>query len=521
MKSELQAAMAIADISPETDVFLEGYEEHCELSHCRCPQDFSSELLARVLILRSGQGKFVIVNLELLFSDLQFQNGTLSAEFPNKAAKLIGTKPEYIQLNNTHTHHAPMQLAPVQEERILEAIKEADSRLTPCEMHISVGHTTYGVSRGCDYGIDYERAYDDTLTTLSFFEKGTGKPIGMLFSVPIHNTLYGHGPGLKVNRHLMCCEFTGYACRSMEARSSNLNYVCMHCNGFYGGSGPVYKNRFYAESLDELKLAGREFADEIETIASHGEPFSFDGTISAKQLFSDLPTKQDEPEAIEEFGGFDPMPLIITAGRIGEIAAVGVNYEPFSILGARLRAEAPFRLVLPGGNVMGWRGYIPTKETFMRHKKHLEVECQSFKTPLRAEAEEDFYQKLLDTVCALKNVRAVKREFDALGVRNENKCAVYSFALPSPQRCEKLVVDFGQLSRTLTADDFTLIVKNSGGEVVYTQRVTGYSCSYIGLFAELSDAASAEIRVDSRYLYQKFELDRIPLRLRAITYESL
>ena len=46
--------MAATDITPSCDVYLEGYEEHGELSLAHCPQDFTSDLKARVLILDNG-----------------------------------------------------------------------------------------------------------------------------------------------------------------------------------------------------------------------------------------------------------------------------------------------------------------------------------------------------------------------------------------------------------------------------------------------------------------------------------
>ena len=117
MQWQLRAAMAAADITPEEDVYLEGYEPHSDVSLARYPQDFTSDLKARILILDNGVDRFVMVNLELLFADVE-QYGTLSENFSDKVAGICETVPENVMLSNTHTHHAPRKLGSAQENRI-------------------------------------------------------------------------------------------------------------------------------------------------------------------------------------------------------------------------------------------------------------------------------------------------------------------------------------------------------------------------------------------------------------------
>lgn len=505
----LRAAMAATDITPEEDVYLEGYEPHGELSLARCPGDFTSDLKARILLLDNGQSRLLLVNLELLFAD-DHQYATVSADFVRQAAELCQTRPEHVLFSNTHTHHAPRRLSKAAEARILQAVAAAYSRLAPAVLRVGRGHTAYGVSRSRDYGIDVTRAYDDELTVLRV-DSAKGQPLGLLFNVPIHNTLYGHGPDLRKNRHLLNCEFTGYACRHLEATLGQ-DFVAMHMNGFYGNSGPICKGRFYAESLEELRQAGGDLGEEVRAVWQQSQTPVEAGPVCAALCCDSLPTRQDNRAFAPCFGDFDREPVRIHAGAFGDLATVSVNYEPFSILGARLKAEAPFPVILPAAG-MGWRGYIPTKETWLAHRQQKEVECEPIKTPLTPDAEEAFYSLLLQTVCDLKQVTPRRIPAIREGCVTEGEEAVYSFRFEPPVRADKLVLDFGQSARTDCAADFTLTAGSC------CQRAENFSSGYWGMFLHGGEVEQVQLRVRSRYLYGRLGTDRLSPKLTAICYD--
>lgn len=505
----LRAAMVSADITPERDEFLEGYEPHGELSLARYPQDHTSDLKARVLLLDNGTDRLLLVNMELLFAD-DHQYATVSADFTAEAARLCGAKPSQVLFSNTHTHHAPRRLTEQAQQRLLQAVEKAAAQLEPAVLRVSRGHTAYGVSRSRDYGIDVTRAYDDELTVLRV-DSMDGKPLGLAFNVPIHNTLYGHGPDLKKNRHLLNCEFTGYACRYLE-KNLGQDFVAMHINGFYGNSGPLYKGEYYAESLQELQKAGTMLGKEVEDLWSSACEGLTAGPVNAAFLEDSLTTRQDSRAFSSCFGDFEKEPVRIHAGAFGELATVAVNYEPFSMLGARLKAEAPFRVVLPAAG-MGWRGYIPTKQTWLAHKMQKEVECEPIKSPLTIDAEEAFYEMLLGTVCDLKQVTVHRTPAVRQACRMEGEEAVYNFSFDSPVQADKLVLDFGQSLRTDCASDFTLI---AGNAMVTTEN---FSSGYWGIFLDAGLLTQVQLRVRSRYLYGKLEIDRLSPTLTAIRYD--
>ncbi len=515
-RKKLRAAMAAADITPEEDVYLEGYEEHGELSLARYPQDQTSDLKARILVLEYGSDRLVLINLELLFADVKFQYGTLSETFPGKAAAVCGTTPDRILLSNTHTHHAPRRLGAAQEERILQALQIACGRLRPAVIRAGSSHTAYGVSRSRDYSIDYTRPYDDELTVLRVDEED-GAPIGLVFNVPIHNTLYGHGPDLKKNRHLLNCEFTGYASRHLESlfAQKNPGFTAMHVNGFYGNSGPVFRGEYYAPTLDDLKQAGADFGEEILDCWERADRELQMGPSATAFLEGTLDTRQDDRHFAPSFGDYAREPVLIHAGALGDLATVAVNYEPFSILGARLKAESPFPVLLPAAG-MGWRGYIPTKETWQMHRLQREVECQPIKTPLTEAAEENFYQMLLQTVCDLRDVTPCRIPAVRDGMIAGNQTAVYRFHFSIPFRADKLILDFGQYARTDCASYFILTAGGNGNEERW--EVSDFSSAYGGFFTRLPKVEWISLQVKERYMYGRSGIDRLSPAVYGIRY---
>lgn len=511
---QLRAAMAVADITPSCDVYLEGYEEHGELSLAHCPQDFTSDLKARVLILDNGTDRFVMVNLELLFADVKYQYGTLSDHFSDKVAAICGTIPDHVLLSNTHTHHAPRQLSLEQEDRILQAVQRAYDQLAPAVLHVGCVHTAFGVSRSRDYGIDVTRAYDDALTVLRV-DTEEGAPIGLAFNVPIHNTLYGHGPDLKKNRHLLNCEFTGYACRYLESHFGG-NFVAMHVNGFYGNSGPIFRNEYYAPTLEDLKQAGADFGQEILAGWKEADQTLQAGPVLSIFFTGSLVTRQDNRAFAPCFGDFEREPVLIHAGAFGELATVAVNYEPFSMIGARLKAEAPFKTLMPAAG-MGWRGYIPTKETWQANRLQKEVECQPIKTPLTASAEEEFYGMLLQTVCDLQGVVPQRVEAECTGIERNLQTAVYHFRFREPMRADKIVVSFGQFARTDCASIFTITAGNADWEQSW--QVSDFSAGYLGVVPENASVDWVQLTVKERYMYGTNGIDRLSPMIWAISYD--
>lgn len=500
----LMAAMAIASITPDKDVYLEGYEGRNAFSLCHCPNDFTSDLRARILLLDNGEERLVFLNLELVFSDSTEQYACVSKELLEQIAQVCNTDTDHILLSNTHTHHAPMQLGQAQEANVLNAVQKAWKRRVPAIIRMNQGQTQYGVSRSYDYTIDKTRPYDNVLTVLNIYEAETDRPIGMVFSVPIHNTLYGHGPDLRKNRHLLNCEFTGYACRTLEQkyRIQNPDFVAIHHNGFCGNAGPIYKERYYAESLAQLQEAGTCLADEIIGICNQPDVQLADGVIRSLRCNESLPVKEDDGFR-EFFGDFDRMPLKIHTAAWGDVAYIGVNYEPFSILGAYLRAYAPYRVLLPAANVDGWRGYIPTSQTYVANAVCSEAEVQDWKTPLAYDAAEEFVQYCKKALLMLAGVCEESTSADMCAVEK----GLYTYMFPKAISPDKLVISFGQDLCTDCLHDFNVYLYDETHTLLKEIPIRDFSSSYLGVWLERRMIRYVRISIET---WQVGSVRRIP-----------
>ncbi len=519
-----QVGMAKADITPTRDVYLEGYEAHDETSLCKYPDGHMSDLLARVLVVDNGKDCLVFLNLEMVFSGWAYGTRNVSEALISQIADICNTKTENILLSNTHTHQSYMVVSEADEGKIAEAVQYAYDNRRPAKIGTGSVCTQFGVSRGGDYTMDTEAPYDALMNVIRFDDAETGKPMGLVYSVPMHNTMFGNGPGLKVVHNLLSCEFTGMTSRALEKtlQTDNLDCIAMHINGFYGNSGPLAEGKYYAADHAELESNGEAFAAEILRVFDTIQTQAVTGEISAALTVSEIPTTKTNDDFKQQWGNQEAMQSVYHAGAFGNIAYLGVNFEPFSIIGARLKAEAPYATVLPAGNVHGWNGYIPTKETFALHESNqkYQAECGPTKTPFDATAEEVFYAQALDALCSLAGVTLTRQVAAAGEVTEQSGACVYSFVFDGAVTPDKLVVSFGQDKRTDCAADFDLLAFDEKGSMVMRKSYQDNSVSYIGEFTEGTQIASVSLIVRSRYGLGTEALDGLQPSVYAVIFQK-
>ncbi len=495
-----RVAMAIADITPDRDVYLQGYEPESPKSMANYPQDFTSDLNARILVVDNGEDRLVFLHLEIISSSAEYGDHNLSVEAVDAIAKICGTKRENVLLSNSHSHQSYMHLSLREEQQIVEAVKEACDRLVPAKIGISEVCTQFGISRGSDYSIDKTAPYDSLMNVIRFDDATTGAPIGLVYAVPMHNTMFGNGT--EMNHDKLSCEFTGYASRAVEEAMApeNPNFTAMHINGFYGNAGPYIDGRWRAGTVEKLQENGTAFGMEILEAFRNTQTEAATGDIRTGFVEGTLPANATNKNYASMFGDLDEMPLVITLGAFGDIAYVGVNYEPYSIIGARLKAESPYRALIPAAIVNGWKGYLPTKEAVAVHEGGAyQAECGPDKSPFDGAAEEPFYAQVLDAVCDMAQVDLKRVPATADGVKTQQDSAVYTFTMTEQTQLDKLVISFGQEYRTDCAMDFTVQVLNGNGKEIWSKSYTGNTVNYRGEFLDGAEAATVVLTVSTRF----------------------
>ena len=495
-------AMAIADITPDYDVYLDGYEDHNEWSLAKYPDNFTSDLNARILVVDNGEDRLVFLNFEMVFAGAEFSSTNMSTEALQAVADICQTSKDNVLFSNTHNHQANMKLGESEEENLLQAVREAYSRLAPAKIGSTTVNTQFGMSRGGNYTVNENEPYDSLMNVIRFDNAETGDPIGLIYSVPMHGTMFGNGPDLRQRHNLLNCEFTGYTSRAIEASMSAENpfFTAIHMNGFFGNATPYANEKYYADSLEEMKSNGRAFAQEILDGFYSIETKRVSGQIETELVLDELTYDTNDQLVRWAYGRSGILPLRIKLGAFGDIGYVGVNYEPFSIIGARIKAESPYRTLLLAGAVNGGNGYIPTKEVFAKEALGIyQGECLPSKTAFNETTEEIFYTKVLDAVCDLADVKLerVYMEFD--GVKDMGASAVYSYTMNEPVCLDKMVIDFGQNLRTDCAQDFDLMAFNAAGEMVFSKTYEGNTVNYLGEFLDGTEIAKVTLAVRTRY----------------------
>ena len=183
----MRAAMAVVDITPARDVQLQGYDGASDASLAKHPENFTSDLKARILILDNGSDRLVFLNFEMVFSGSEYGVQNLSPSTLQQIAEICHTDTGNIMLSNTHNHQANMSLAQREEQHILQGVAEAYSRLAPVKIGTTTINTQFGISRGGDYTMDANAPYDNLMTVVRFDSGETGVPIGRIYSVTMHN----------------------------------------------------------------------------------------------------------------------------------------------------------------------------------------------------------------------------------------------------------------------------------------------------------------------------------------------
>ncbi len=476
----MKAAMRKADITPKKDVFLEGYGGRDETALAIQAQNFSSDMIARVLIVSDGAKTSVYLNLEMVITGFGYN---ISVTLRTVIAEMCSTTIENVILSNTHNHQGMGVLDAAQELAIVDAVKDAYENLENVTVAANTYGTRFGVSRGPAYAVDEDGVYDNTMTVIRFDSEQTGAPVGMIYAYSVHNTALG--VNCVPNWKLLNCELCGYTCRCIEEKYGN-HFTAMFISGFYGNSGPYFPfkapgTRHYAMTPEELKGYGAQLAEEVLTCYRGLVPVNSDGyTVCA---ISDMKTLQRAPltEGTQKYwGSSDTFPLYLSIASFGDIVFLGVNYEPFSVLAARVRAESPYAYLIPAGNCGGWNGYIPTREVF--NSGRFEHECQPWKTAFTEDTADDFCEKCIQAVCALKGVDLTRTEAQLTHKQEKNGVRSYEFIFEQEVSPNKLVVSFGQVSRLDSAAEFTLALFDSKEKLTDCIEVADNSTNFLGFF---------------------------------------
>lgn len=436
MENILRMGYAKEKLTPCRDVFLGGYiDQDGEQNLCRYPQDILSDIYVTAVCFAQNDTKAVLVCIE---NCLNIDGETTPAGLFQAIADAADTTLSHVLITNTHNHQSLKYLEAPEAEIILRAVRKAAEDLRPVQMQWKHLYSDVGVNRRPKYIVAPHLPYDNSMNVLQLCSEGR-KDL-LILNYQMHNTALG--VGRMENAHLMCAELMGVAAEQLE---QELDCVVYFANGFYGAAGPNIDGSSSADypRIEEVGRAlGKQISTSLENMqsvtASDLRVYECTHTLPVNPVYG--------PDASEQ--------LQIRVISLGSVAFFGVDCEPFSEIGAWLKAYSPFPYTILLGNTNGFTGYIPTDEAFDAGSE--ERECRLNKTP---------YTKGISNLFRSLCKQALCDAADADVTETFHVClqnmggGLYEADIPESY-VNRIVLDFGFLSRDNCPSDFVLQAGN-------------------------------------------------------------
>lgn len=469
-KSTLLVGFSKKKITPSRDVYLGGYiGEDSEENLCRYPQDVLGDVYVTTVCFSDGSEKALLICID---NCLNIVGETTPPDFLESIEKVSGVPSTSIFLTNTHNHQSIKYIQEQEVTIILESAKEASRDLRPVDAQWVQFHSDIGVNRRPKYIVSPHLPYDNTMSALCLSSEGRKDLI--FLSYRIHNTAFG--VGRMENAHYIFGELMGSAIDYLE---SNVDCVVFFANGFYGASGPNI-NGLHSADYQDIVLAGQQLGYDISRSL---EQFS-QTELCGLQVFN----YEHRLPANKIYGADAYESLHIKVAKLGAFAFLAVDCEPFSVLGAWIKAFSPFEHTILLGNVNNSTGYIPTDEAFDAGSE--ERECRLNKTPYQKGIAEIFRTHCLNALYDAAG-KSFTVPFSVQLTHTGNGC--YEATIPE-EMCNRIVFDFGFLSRDNCASDFVF----RAGSIVHTFEAN--SNNFVSLSFEAQSITSIHLQVHNTYL---------------------
>lgn len=404
----MKIGFAIADITPETGIYLTGYGNPKRLA-----ESIHSPLEATVAVMQEEDKTAVLVNLDWCYISME-----LLPAITEGISKAAGIAEENILLSCSHTHSAPLtghphtfgRLNVDPEEKgvryvcdkipvIAETVKQAKENLKEVKGGFAVTQTKTGVSRrGTDEnGIvknfieDPYQIYDSNMTVIRFLDKETNEDLGIIIHASCHNTCMGATKAVS-------SDWCGVMKRRVSSRYSNAPVLFL--NGGFGDVGP--RTNRYMPDPGAFAAGGGDGELSVNEVGSRAAFDALRALEEIRDFRSDLPlllhtdelhvplkpglTLKEVEEIMENYSGIPEKKkdwefaksfhdalqnapqtekiLRQTILAFGPVAIVPFPYEMFSIFSLRLRKYGPFPYTLLTGNTNGYLSYMPDKGAF-------------------------------------------------------------------------------------------------------------------------------------------------------------
>jgi Neutral/alkaline non-lysosomal ceramidase, N-terminal len=394
-EAELRAGAARVEYTPAADKLPRNYLGVLDPVYVRC------------MVIDNGRSRAALVSIDA---------GGVSTDLYNRvsarAAKELDIPAGQLLLSATHTHSAPGQPAATMEEKVMQGLAAAVSKLQPARVAWGTGVSYINVNRDIVdpatnrwwEGPNYEGTSDKTVAVMRV-ETLQGEPIAVYSNYAVHAVLTG-------TLDLVSGDIPGATSRYVE-RHLGGDAVALWTSGAAGDQNPIYFDQTYElrdirikdyakrgedisnamppggtgldrdnprvqvlmEEQKQMTLTmGQMLGEEIlRVMRSSLEKSPVDLTVHGAQTSFSCPARRrtDSGRAGYEGSYVDAgeVPIMLSALRIGDIYLAAVNAEVYNGIAQRLKRESPFKhtLMVTLTNGSARTGYIPSEDAYGRN----------------------------------------------------------------------------------------------------------------------------------------------------------
>jgi neutral ceramidase len=371
----LKFAIAKQSITPDTPVFLAGFG-----TRDRKSEGVLDEIFVKVAWLES-MDPLVVITLDALGGDRSFVIGIKEA-----LREINGLKTEQVLINFSHTHCSVFLTGEAQEGRrggyslgqeqwpekdedidytediryyrfirdtIVGLVQQCSENLTEGTLDLLKGISNAGISRrllteeGLMFKPNFQAETDQDLFVLQLLDS-QGELKGLLFSYGCHPTCMGPN---KIS-----AEFVGQACTELEASfPDSIAIFLQGCGADIKPLKTVIGDRFKSCSIEEMREAGVELAEDVKRTMSECEALQLSGSIRTAEV---------EVRLFTEPWGLTEMLAIVEDGTKTDYRRRAARRTVDAIYEGSVRQVLPFTITVwglgDGFRMIALEGEVPS-----------------------------------------------------------------------------------------------------------------------------------------------------------------
>ena len=358
---------------------------------------------ARAIVLQNGVASAALITVDAgMLSDAVWQAVTRQVETE------LGIPLANVLLTATHTHSVPGPPAADYAQKIVDAVRRAQQKVTPARVGYGTGESYINVNRQITdprtgkwwEGPNREGPSDKTVAVLKF-ESLSGEPIAVYYNYAVHGVIAGQLDEISG-------DIPGASSRYIEDAFGG-SLVAVWSTGASGDQNPIYFQQTYdlreirikdyatrgvdisnamppgGQGLDRNNAAvARLMSQQRQMVSSMGQFLGeevlyvmrniartdADVRLSGGQKTISCPGRErtNEGRAGSEgtYKAAGPIEIRLGLLRVGDVMIGGVNAEVFNPIAQRLKRESPFKATMMATltNGSARSGYIPDDASF-------------------------------------------------------------------------------------------------------------------------------------------------------------